>query len=139
MVKRFVVWSPRVQTCMAWDSRKKAERFAEFWCGMALLGCRDWRVAAIDDEPLPRADAPAAPGAEASPDPEPEAANDALATARDELLEVLATKDARIADLQRELNDTRLSAVREAVAQGRRIEELEQQVAALTRGRARTR
>ena len=111
---------------MSWASRSKAERFAEFWRFTGLLGCYDWNVSAVRDEPAESDDAQRA--AEA-----PLAANDMLATARDELVELLASKDALIAELQRKLNERTLQSVREAAAQNKRIAELEEQLALKTR------
>ena len=119
---------------MSWASRSKAERFAEFWRFTGLLGCYDWKVCAVSDEPAasddPDQGQPAAQTAQA-----PLAANDMLATARDELVELLASKDALIAELQRKLNERTLQSVREAAAQNKRIAELEQQLAVKTRRR----
>lgn len=140
MVKRYVVWSPRVPTCMSWDSQSKAEQFAEFWRTTALLGCFDWRVSPIDHGANNMASEADVVGHRvSSPSARSGAANDALVTAREELAELLASKDALIAELQRKLNDSTLSAVREAAAQGKRIAELEEQVAMLKRSRVRTR
>ena len=139
MVKRYIVWSPRVPTCMGWDDQQKAERLAEFWRTTALLGCLDWRVSPILEEPASTGgQSMAAPGV-LGPSAPTDAANDVLATARDELVELLAGKDAVIAELQRKLNDATLSAVREATVQSKRIADLEQQVATLSRARVRTR
>lgn len=63
----------------------------------------------------------------------PGAAVDALATARDEFVALLAAKDALIAQLRHQVNDLTLSMVREAAAQGRRIAELERRLAESTR------
>lgn len=113
---------------MSWASRSKAERFAEFWRFTGLLGCYDWNVSAVSDEPA----SDAAAAADQTPQA-PLAANDMLAAARDELVELLASKDALIAELQRKLNERTLQSVREAAAQNKRIAELEQQLALKTR------
>lgn len=139
MVKRYIVWSPRVPTCMNWDNRDKAERFAEFWRTTALLGCMDWRVSPILDEPTDTGASPIAASRTPGRSIQTDAANDVLTTARDELVELLASKDAVIAELQRKLNDCTLSAVREAAAQSKRIADLEQQVATLSSSRVRAR
>lgn len=140
MTKRYVVWSARVQTCMAWDSRGPAERFAEFWRDTALLGCRDWRVSALVDEPVSALGQPQSARVRMPPRSAPaDAANDALIAARDELLELIAQRDALIAELQGKLNESRLAMARESASQGRRIAELESQLAASDRGRTRTR
>ena len=116
---------------MSWASRSKAERFAEFWRFTGLLGCYDWKVCAVSDEPTASDDPDQGPQAAQAP----LAANDMLATARDELVELLASKDALIAELQRKLNERTLQSVREAAAQNKRIAELEQQLAVKTRRR----
>lgn len=137
MVKRYIVWSPRIQNCMAWENRDMAERLAEFWRYAAMLGSRDWRVSLLADGPADT-DAGASPPASArmpQSATRADAANDPAAVTREDLLDLLASKDALIDRLQRKLNDNTLSSVREAAAQSRRIAELEQQVVSMSRGR----
>ena len=141
MSKRFIVWSPRVQNCMAWESRDMAERLAEFWRYAGMLGSRDWRVSPLaeaadgtDSGKRRQASVTMAPaGLQA------DAANDAASVTRDDLLDLVARKDALIEELQRKLNENTLATVREAATQNRRIAELERQVATMSRGRAKGR
>lgn len=60
-------------------------------------------------------------------------ADDALATARDEFVALLAAKDVLIAQLRHQVNDLTLATVREATNQARRITELEQRLALANR------
>lgn len=141
MSKRFIVWSPRVQNCMAWESRDMAERLAEFWRYAGMLGSRDWRVSPLAETAHATDAGTRRQGGDKMP-PAPvqaDAANDATSATHDELLELVARKDALIEELQRKLNENTLATVREAATQNRRIAELEQQVAAMSRGKAKGR
>lgn len=139
MIVRFVVWSARATACMTCASRDKAQRLADFWRDTRLLGCDDWRIARVTDAP-----------AAAEPDDarqatrrgqRPHAANDDSSGTDDDPMRLLTSRliaqEALIDELRGRLNERVLVSVREAASQQRRVAELEQQLAALRRGRAR--